>query len=384
MKKIYLDNGSSSFPKAPGVGEAMMDFIENVGVNVARGSYESAYAAADLILDTRERICSLFNWDRPENVIFTSGATESMNILLKGFLKAGDHVICSCLEHNAVMRPLTQLVEKGVCVDYLPCDMHGVAILENLSTLIRSNTKLVVMTHASNVCGTINPIAAVGDFCRRHNIRFIVDCAQTAGCLPIDFPSVGADGLVFAGHKGLLGPQGVGGFIISESFEKEVTPLITGGTGSRSDSLVQPDFMPDKFESGTQNIPGILGLRQGLIFLEEKGIDSIRQHEIALAMQLINGIKNLPGVQLIGTDNAQLRTAVVSVDFTERDNADAAYELYDKYGIMTRCGLHCAPLAHKALGTFPRGTVRFVPGWNTTPDEIETAITAIAEIAKAY
>ena len=381
MDKIYLDNGSTSFPKAPGVGRAMLEYIENEGVNVARGTYASAFSVAERILDTRERLCRLFGFRKAENVVFTSGVTQSLNVVLKGFLRPGDHVLCSGIEHNAVMRPLNQLLAHGVSFDRIPCSREGVLELDALPRLVRPETRLIVMTHASNVCGAVTPVEAVGRFCRSRGLRFAVDCAQTAGCLDIDMDRMCIDALCFTGHKGLLGPQGTGGFLISDEFAAELEPLISGGTGSRSHLEELPDFMPDRFEAGTQNIPGILGLREGLRFIEERGVGSIRAHELELASMLIEGIRDIPGVRLVGPGVSEERTAVVSVSFENRDNAEAAWQLDEEFGIMTRCGLHCAPAAHRTLGTYPQGTVRFVPGWASRPEDIELAIAGIRKCA---
>ena len=381
MKRIYLDNGSTSFPKAPGVGRAMADYIENEGVNVARGGYADAYSVAERILETREALCYLFDAPKPENAVFTSGVTASLNMILKGALKSGDHVICSSMEHNAVMRPLVQLQKQGVEFDRVPCLPDGTLPLGALEALIKPNTRMVVMTHASNVCGTVMPAAEVGTLCRKHGLFFVLDSAQTAGCVPISVEEMHIDALCFTGHKGLLGPQGIGGFIISDALAARTEPLLSGGTGSRSHSEEVPDFMPDKFEAGTQNIPGILGLRAALEFLQSEGIENIARHELDMAMALIDGIRDVSGVRIVGRTVREGRTAVVSVAFENIDNADAAWRLESEWGILTRCGLHCAPSAHKTLGTFPAGTVRFVPGRCTTLDEINTAVRAVKAIA---
>ena len=380
MSKIYLDNGSTSFPKAPGVGKAMADFIEKVGVNIGRGGYEEAYSAAEVVLDTREKLCRLFHFDRPENVIFQSGITAAMNVLLKGLLKPGDRVLTTSMEHNAVMRPLRQLEEIGVEVVLIPCRGDGTLDFEALIDLATPGTRALVMTHASNMCGTVMPVKDVAEYCQTLGIWTIVDCAQTAGILPIDMEDWGVDAIAFAGHKGLLGPQGIGGFLITDDLAAEVDPLLSGGTGSISHLETVPDFMPDRFEPGTQNLPGIFGLHAALSYLEEVGIDRIYQHEMALAARLLEGFSKLEGIRVAGRTQLTGRTAVVSVDFLQMDNADAAYLLEDKYGIMTRCGLHCAPQAHKTVGTYPQGTVRFAPGRETTEAEIDAALAAVQEI----
>ena len=380
MNKIYLDNGSTSFPKAPGVGKAMANFIENVGVNIGRGGYEEAYSAAEVVLDTREKLCKLFHFDQPENVVFTSGITASMNILLKGLLQPGDRVLTTSMEHNAVMRPLRQLEQKGVEVVLIPCKRDGTLDFEAFIDPATPGTRALVMTHASNMCGTVMPVKDVAEYCQTLGIWTIVDCAQSAGILPIDMEDWGVDAIAFAGHKGLLGPQGIGGFLITDDLAAEVDPLLSGGTGSISHLETVPDFMPDRFEPGTQNLPGIFGLHAALSYLEKVGIEKIYQHEMALAERLLKGLSQLEGIRVVGRPQLTGRTAVVSVDFLQMDNADAAFLLEDKYGIMTRCGLHCAPQAHKSVGTYPQGTVRFAPGRETTEAEIDTALAAIQEI----
>ena len=380
MHKIYLDNGSTSFPKAPGVGKAMADFIEKVGVNIGRGGYEEAYSAAEVVLDTREKLCRLFHFDKPENVIFTSGITASMNILLKGLLKPGDRVLTTSMEHNAVMRPLRQLEQKGVEVCLIPCNDDGTLDWEAFVDLATPGTRALVMTHASNMCGTVMPVKAVAEYCQTLGIWTMVDCAQTAGILPVDMEDWGVDAIAFAGHKGLLGPQGIGGFLITDELAAEIDPLLSGGTGSISHLETVPEFLPDRFEPGTQNLPGIFGLHAALTYLEQTGIDAIREHEMACTARLLEGFAKLEGIRVVGRTQLTGRTAVVSVEFLNMDNADAAFLLEDSYGIMTRCGLHCAPRAHETVGTFPQGTVRFAPGRETTMEEVDAAIAAVAEI----
>lgn len=359
MNGLYLDNAATSFPKAPGVAEAVAGFLINSGVNINRGLYSASFAAANLVYETRELLCSLFNLPKPENVIFTKNITESLNVILKGLLKPGDHVLVSSMEHNAVMRPLASLAEKGVEVSALLCNNQGELCPSDLSPHIKSNTKAVIMTHASNVSGTIMPLAEVGQLCKKHHLFFIVDCAQTAGFLRIDFQALKADALAFTGHKGLLGPQGIGGFYLNDQLASLVEPLIEGGTGSASDSVLQPGHLPDRFEGGTLNLPGIYGLNAALKYLIEEGIPAIREKELSLVRRFMENVQTLPGIQLLGPDPKQDRTGIVSLNFLHHDNADVSYRLFKDFGIMTRCGLHCAPAAHRTLGTFPQGTVRF-------------------------
>lgn len=373
MKYVYLDNGATSYPKAPGVAESMSDYILNVGTNVGRGAYSSSYEAENIVYETRELICGLFNFNKPENVIFTKNVTESMNVLIKGLLKKGDHVIISSMEHNAVMRPLNSLRDK---VEYtkVQCNKLGELEIEDVVNSIKTNTKAIIMTHASNVCGTILDLKKVGEICKKNNLFFIIDSAQTAGFLDIDFGEINADAIGFTGHKDLLGPQGIGGFVVNDKIVSQIDTLIEGGTGSLSDSEIQPNYMPDKFESGTLNIPGIYGLNTSLKYLLNYGIEVIREREIYLIDIFLEGLVNMENIKLIGKKTSKDRTGVLSIDFTNNDNGIVAHELSKKYGIMTRSGLHCAPSAHKTLGTFPQGTVRFSLSHFTTIKEIEYAI----------
>lgn len=359
MNGLYLDNAATSFPKAPGVAEAVAGFLINSGVNINRGLYTASFAAANIVYETRELLCSLFNLPKPENVIFTKNITESLNVILKGLLKPGDHVLVSSMEHNAVMRPLASLAEKGVEVSAVLCNNQGELCPSDLGPHIQPNTKAVIMTHASNVSGTIMPLGEVGQLCKEHHLFFIVDCAQTAGFLSIDFSDLKADALAFTGHKGLLGPQGIGGFYLNDQLAALVEPLIEGGTGSASDSLLQPVHLPDRFEGGTLNLPGIYGLNAALKYLIEEGIPAIREKELILVRRFMEDVQTLPGIRLLGPDPEQERTGIVSLNFLLHDNADVSYRLFKDFGIMTRCGLHCAPAAHRTLGTFPQGTVRF-------------------------
>jgi len=379
MKYVYLDNGATSYPKAPGVAKSMSDYILNVGTNIGRGAYDSSYEAENIVYETRELICELFNFDKPENVIFTKNVTESMNVLIKGLLRDGDHVLVSSMEHNAVMRPLNALGDK---IEYtrVQCNKLGELKIEDVENSIKPNTRAVIMTHASNVCGTILDLEKVGEICKQNNKFFIIDGAQTAGFSDIDFQGLNADAIGFTGHKSLLGPQGIGGFVVNDRTAGEMNTLIEGGTGSLSDTERQPDYMPDKFEAGTLNIPGIYGLNASLKYLFSYGIKNIREKEVYLLDKFLEGLLNVKKIRLVGKTTSDDRTAVLSVDFIDDDNGLVAYELGKEYGIMTRSGLHCAPSAHKTLGTFPEGTVRFSLGHFTTLEEIEYTIDCVNDI----
>jgi len=380
MKKVYLDNCSTSFPKAPGVSDAIMDYLDNRGCNINRGGYSDSYDVAMEILETRQLISDFFHSGNAQKVIFTPSITYSLNMLLQGYLRKGDHVITTSMEHNSVMRPLHALLSNGVSYDVALCDEAGSLIVDSITPLLRKETKAVVMLHASNVCGTVLPIEAVAEICRKNNIRLIVDAAQTAGVLDIDASCI--DALAFTGHKGLLGPQGIGGFIIKKDFADEVTPLITGGTGSRSHEFEQPGTLTDKFESGTMNIPAILGLKKAVEFINKTGVKQIFKKEMELTAIFIESIQGVRGVNIIGRKSMKDRVAVVSLDFPDSDNALIAAALDEHFGIMTRCGLHCAPAAHKTLKTYPQGTVRFSFGYFNTMEDVEYSIQAIKNLVE--
>lgn len=381
MERIYLDNASTSFPKAPGTAEAMYDYVKSCGCNVSRGGYDEAYRAEELVLDTRQRLTRLFHGPDCRNVVFTKNITESLNVLLKGLLHSGDHVLVSAMEHNAVMRPLTQLAARGIAFDRVPCGPDGSLRTEELAGLLRPETRAVVMLHASNVCGTLLPAAEVGAFCRDHGLLFVLDTAQTAGAFPIDMEAMHIDALAFTGHKGLLGPQGIGGFILRPELARRMEPLLSGGTGSVSHSEEVPAFMPDRFEAGTLNLPGIMGLHAALVWLEREGIHRIRQHELALTARFLEGLRDIPRLRAVGRRGAEGRAAVVSVACEGIDPAFLADALGREYGVLTRVGLHCAPNAHRTLGTYPAGTVRFSFGpWNTGA-HADAALAALRELS---
>lgn len=383
MQPVYLDNACTSFPKAPPVAEAMTNYLLSLGVNISRSSYSRAFAVSDLVYETRELIAGLFNAPDPRNVIFTKNITESLNVILQGLLKNGDHVIVSAMEHNAVMRPLTQLTRNGVNFSRARCFPDGSLDFEALSACRQKNTRAVIMTHASNVCGTLLPLQQIGEFCRQNGLIFIVDSAQTAGSFPLDMKAMHIDALTFTGHKGLLGPQGIGGFVLTNELVAQTEPLITGGTGSLSHTEETPSFLPDKFEAGTLNLPGIAGLNAALKWLSATGIDAIREHELTLCQEFLAQLKQLENdgrLKIIGTTDTRDRAPVVSIQCLTEDNAVIAQKLDEEYGIMTRVGLHCAPSAHKTLNTYPTGTIRFSFGWHNTGEDIQLAIKALNEI----
>lgn len=383
LKRRYLDNASTTFPKPEAVVQAVYRYMTELGSNINRGCYDAAYSVEEQVLETRQLLCELFHGPDCKNVVFTKNVTESLNVLLKGFLKPGDHVLVSSMEHNAVMRPLVQLEQSGVSFSRIPCTEDGELMISQMDALVQENTKAVILTHASNVCGTVMPIMEVGQFCRAHQLRFLVDCAQTAGVLPIDMEAMQIDALAFTGHKGLLGPQGIGGFLLQEDMISRLTPLLSGGTGSISHTEQVPDFMPDRFEPGTLNLPGILGLRAGLLWLRKTGIDKVLAHELELTQAFLQGLLPLEEaglLRIVGKKTVENRTGVVSIQTLTRDIADTAWALDEQYGIQTRVGLHCAPAAHKTLGTYPTGTIRFSFGWWNDLSDVEAALNAIVSL----
>lgn len=390
MQQIYLDNASTTFPKPQAVADAVYQYITHAGTNISRGTCVTT--AEDLVFATREQLCRFFGSEDSKNVVFTKNITESLNIIIKGLLHSGDHVLVTAMEHNAVMRPLQQIVTEltagnaptdAITFSRIPCDSEGALCLDALPQLVRPNTKAIIMTHASNVCGTLQPLAAIGSFCQEHGLRFIVDSAQTAGVLPINMQEMHIDALAFTGHKGLLAPQGIGGFVLRESIIDAIAPLIVGGTGSLSHTEHTPRFMPDKFEAGTLNLPGIAGLHAALTWLEQQGPDKILTHELTLTQQFLDGLKVLEAqklLRIIGKRDCTDRVGVISVGTEKMDIAELAFILADKYGIATRVGLHCAPNAHKTLGTYPTGTLRFSFGWHNTAEEVNVALQALKEV----
>ena len=390
MQQIYLDNASTTFPKPQVVADAVYQYITHAGTNISRGT--CATSSENLVYTTRELLCEFFGAEDSKNVIFTKNVTESLNIVIKGLLRSGDHVLVSAMEHNAVMRPLQQIGTEltadnapadAITFSRIPCDAENALRLDALPQLVRPNTRAIIMTHASNVCGTVQPLAEVGSFCQEHGLHFIVDSAQSAGILPLNMQELHIDALSFTGHKGLLAPQGIGGLLLREDIIDEISPLIVGGTGSLSHTERTPRFLPDKFEAGTLNLPGIAGLQAALIWLKQQGIDKIRTHELTLTQQFLDGLRQLEAqglLRIVGKRNCNDRLGVVSIATEKMDIAELAFILADKYAIATRVGLHCAPHAHKTLGTYPTGTLRFSFGWHNPATEVSAALHALSEV----
>lgn len=382
MDTCYLDNAATSYPKAPGVSDAMKYYIDRVGANINRSVYGAACEAGLKTLGLRERLARFFAFPgKASHVILTPGNTYSLNTVIGGFLKPGDRVLVSSMEHNAVMRPLNTIA--GITVDRVPCDGEGRLDPDAIRPLIKKETKLCVMAHASNVSGTVQDAGTVGSILAEYGIPFVLDAAQTAGHIPVDFDKLHLSALCVPGHKGLLGPQGIGALLLDDAFAQKLSPVITGGTGSASHTEIQPPFLPDRFESGTANIPGIYGLDAAMAFIEKTGLDTLRAHELSLTERFLEGLRDIPRIRLAGPAGTDGRVGVISLDFSPMDNALAAQTLEAEYGILTRCGLHCAPAAHRTLGSFPQGTVRFSLGYANTGEDVDRALDAIARCVSA-
>lgn len=376
---MYFDNASTTWPKPEGVYRAVGDVMKNHGANPGRSGHRMALDASRIVYEAREALADFFNAESPRNIIFTSNATDALNIAIKGVLRPQDHVITTSMEHNSVARPLFALKKIGVQWDVARCDSKGYLDPEDIRKAIRPNTRLIAITHASNVTGTIMPVEEVGRIARERGILFLVDAAQTAGVIPIDVQKMNIDLLAFPGHKGLYGPQGTGGLYVREGVD--IVPTKEGGTGSLSESLEQPSMFPDKFESGTLNTPGIAGLKAGVDFINGEGIEKIRAYEETLTEKFIDGIKDIKKIALYGPCNPSRMCAVVSINLEGLYSSELSHMLDSKFDIEVRPGLHCSPLAHDTIGTRERGTVRFSFSAFNTQDEIEIACRALGEIS---
>ena len=375
MDSIYLDNAATSWPKPDCVPIAMTEAIRKYGGNPGRGGHKLTLAAGELLYDVRDRTASFFGCEDAFRVSFTQNITMAINLVLTGFLCTGDHVLISPMEHNAVMRPLKAM---GIEYTVLPCDSEGKVLLSEIVSLIRAETKLIIICHESNVSGVIQPLRDIGMIARENGLFLLADCAQSAGHIPLNVENDCIDFLCFTGHKGLFGPTGTGGVVFGSRADiTQIGPLVRGGTGSLSESFDQPDFLPDRFESGTQNVCGLAGLNAGIKWIEEQGIENLAQHGKRLISRLRQGLSEIPGIHCYSGEGP-----VLSITIDHTDNGTAAAELEERWGIMTRIGLHCAPLAHKTLGTFPSGTIRFAVSPFNTEDEIRTCIDACTVLAE--
>jgi len=382
-KIIYFDNAATSYPKPEEVTEAMVHFSKEIGASPGRSGHRLAVEAGRIVFEARERISQLFGIKDSSRVVFGLNATEGINQGLKGLLRPGDHVITSSMEHNSVMRPLRAMMNEGLEVSILPCTREGFLAPSGVKKAFRKNTKMVVLNHASNVVGSLQPLAEIGEVCRRQGVLFFVDAAQSAGAVPIDMEREKIDLLAFTGHKALFGPQGTGGLVLGERVdEKELVPVKRGGTGSRSEQEEHPDFLPDLCESGTPNAVGLAGLLAGLEFVMKVGIEKIRRHEKRLTERLLRGLLQTAGVTVYGPGTAERQLATVSFNIQGIAPSEVGLRLDEEFGILCRVGLHCAPAAHRTLGTFPEGTVRFGLSYLNREEEIDEAIQAVVRIAR--
>lgn len=380
---IYFDNAATSWPKPPVVVEAITGFLNNTGASPGRSGHRLAVEASRIVYDTREVLTQLFNGTDPLRLAFTQNVTEALNLALRGLLHPGEHIITSSMEHNAMMRPLRALEKQGVEVTVVPCSPEGLLDAAQVEAAVRPGTKMIAANHASNVVGTLLPITDIGRIARRYELLFLVDTAQTAGAYPIDMQDSHIDLLAFTGHKALYGPTGTGGLIFGERVNLAgFEPLKRGGTGSRSETEEQPGFLPDLCESGTLNAVGLAGLKASVEWLRGNGIAAIRQHERELAQRLIDGLRDIPGITVYGTHDAACQTATVSFNIAGLEPSEVGERLDSEYAIMCRVGLHCAPAAHKTIGTFPAGTVRFGLGTFNTHADIDAALAAVSALAR--
>ena len=388
---IYFDNAATSWPKPPEVAEAMFHFLNEVGANPGRSGHRLAVESGRIVYNTREAVAEVFNAPDPLRVVFGHNVTEALNLALRGLLRAGDHVITSSMEHNSVMRPLRALERQGVEVTVVQCSPEGFLDPADVEAAVQPNTVMIALNHASNVVGTLLPVAEVGRIARQHDLLLLVDAAQVGGAYPLDVQADAIDLLGFTGHKSLYGPTGTGGLVVGERVDvARMEPLKRGGTGSHSEHEEQPDFLPDMYESGTLNAVGLAGLEASVRWVLERGVDAIRAHEVELARRLMSGLRDIPstgsgrrpGVTVYGGMDANRQAATVSFHVAGMEPSEVGLRLDEEYGIMCRVGLHCAPVAHKTIGTFPVGTVRFGLGALNTLEEVDAAVAAVGQLAQ--
>lgn len=376
---IYLDSAATSYHKPDGVARAVAEAISHMG-NPGRGAHEASLDASRVVYGTREKMAELFGAEEASQIVFTANSTESLNIAIQGLVDPGDHVITTVMEHNSVLRPLYLCQQRGVSLTILPFSAAGMVTPEAIKAVIRSNTRMIVCTHGSNLTGDLNDLEAIGRVCKKHHLLFVVDASQTAGVFPIQMDSMNIDVLCFTGHKSLMGPQGTGGMCVRKGVR--IRPLLVGGSGIDSYSKIHPQVMPTALEAGTLNAHGIAGLSAALDFIKKVTPDVIRQREEELTRRLVSQIKSIPGVKLYGNYEQFPRAPILSLNILDYDSGEIADVLAQDYGIMTRAGAHCAPLMHEALGTKSQGAVRFSFSYFNTEEEIDQAANAIRELAE--
>lgn len=380
MNLIYMDNAATSFPKPKCVVDAVVECMTGYCANPGRGSHSMSVKSGSVVMDARCKAAAFFNAENPMNVIFTTNATHAINYALKGILKSGQHVITTSMEHNSVIRPLrTMEIKMGIEVDIIRCGDRGIFDPEDIRNAIKTNTALVVCTYSSNVTGTIMPVRDIGRIAKENGILFLLDASQGAGSCEVDMKDIGADFVAFPGHKGMMGPQGTGGLIISERNLKDT--IIEGGTGSDSANINQPDVIPDRFESGTPNVPGIAGLKAAIEYINGIGLRKIKNHRHEMLRRLTDGVKQIRGAALYSSENVAENSGIVALNIRDMDSTEVSYLLDTKFNIATRAGIHCSPEAHRTLGTLERGIVRISPGWFNTYDDAERTLDALERIA---
>jgi len=379
---IYLDNAATSWPKPPGVLKAMTGFMEGIGANPGRSGHRLSVDAARVIFGAREKISGLFSSGVPSRVLFTSNATSALNLALRGFLKKGANVLTTGMEHNSVMRTLNDLKSQGISYTIIPTSPRGACDPQSIPGLITRDTVLIVVNHGSNVNGTVQDIRAIGKIAKERGVLLLVDAAQTAGILDIDMKRDTVDMLAFTGHKALFGPQGTGGLVLGPGMDHvRLRTILTGGTGSKSESELQPDFLPDKYESGTPNTVGIAGLAAGIDFILDTGLDAIRSRESEHYEFLRSSLEKIDRVKVLPPGGTEHPLATISFVIEGKSPAEAGLALDESYSIMCRVGMHCSPLSHRTIGTFPHGTVRLSPGFFTSREELSQTVEAIREIS---
>ncbi|MFH1736929.1 MAG: aminotransferase class V-fold PLP-dependent enzyme [Actinomycetota bacterium] len=377
---IYFDNAATTFPKPPGMSAAMAAFQDTIAANPGRSGHRMSVEAGRVLYEARDRLASLFGVNDPLRIVFTLNATMALNIAFAGLLKPGDHVVTTSMEHNSVARPLRWLESTGVGLTIVEADRAtGALEAGDIIEALKPSTKLVAMIHASNVTGTIIPVAEVGAETGKRGVVLLVDAAQTAGAVSINVDRMNIDLLAFTGHKSLFGPMGTGGLYVRPGLNLE--PLLRGGTGSRSEEDIQPEFMPDRLESGTPNTVGAAGLRAGLRFIEETGLPRIIEHKKTLTKHFLNGLREIKGATVCGLTTPDNRLSIVALNIRGRECSEVARLLDERYGILVRAGLHCSPWAHKTIGTYPSGAIRFSFGYFNTEDEIDASLAALAELS---
>ncbi len=377
---IYMDNAATSWPKPDTVYDTVLTTMKKYGANPGRSSHSMAVEAANILLYTREMLCELFNVSDPFRMIFTYNTTDSLNLAIKGILREGDHVITTSMEHNSVIRPLMHLASLGIETTIISTDSQGILDPRDIEKAIRSNTRLIVTTHASNVTGTIMPVEAIGKVANAYGVYYLLDAAQTAGLIPMDLSMMPVDMVAMPGHKGLLGPQGVGVLFVRDGVE--LKQIREGGTGSQSESIYQPEFFPDRYESGTLNTPGIAGLGAGIKYILANGLVKAMSRVASMEKLFIHSLSQIEGVIVYGPQSMDQRSGIVSINIGDKDSREIVNILNNEYNIATRGSLHCAPLAHETIGTKKQGTVRFSPGIFTTIEEVKDCIKAIGEISQ--